>query len=122
MGLLNRYDLEYAEAIAGDIAVRLELIADESSGLTEIPRFQVADKIGIQLEFLSRLPGTYQEQELILAVERQTDDRRFVLDTVLIENELSAPMAAYWAEYKLQVVMRSISRFADATGMELGLG
>lgn len=82
----------------------------------------MADKIGIQLEFLSRLPGTYQEQELILAVERQTDDHRFVLDTVLIENELSAPMAAYWAEYKLQVVMRSISRFADATGMELGLG
>jgi len=59
MGLFNKFHLAYSAEIASDSAVRLELINDESSEIIEIPRLNILDKVGIQLEFLSKMPGTY---------------------------------------------------------------
>jgi hypothetical protein len=108
--VLNKFDLQYSNEIESDLAVRLELIYDERSEIVEIPRINVVEKVGIQLEFLSKLPGTYWHNELIAAVEQQEDDYKFVLDTVLIENDNSAPMAKYWDDYKLIVVKLYITQ------------
>jgi hypothetical protein len=58
-GILNKFDHHYSKEIESDVAVRLELINDESSEIIEIPRINVTEKIDIQLNFLSRMPGTY---------------------------------------------------------------
>lgn len=108
-GILNKFDHHYSKEIESDLAVRLELINDESSEIIEIPRINVAEKIDIQLQFLSRMPGTYWHNELIQAVENQQDDYKFVLDTVLIENDNSAAMSKYWDDYKLQTIISYLS-------------
>jgi len=56
---------------------------------------------------------------LIAAIEQQQGDPKFVLDTVLIENDNSAPLAAYWDDYKLQVVLGYMHRFGEAVGINL---
>jgi len=91
-GILNIFDCHYSKEIGSDISVRLELINDESSEIVEIPRINVVEKIDIQLQFLSKLPGTFHHNELIRAVEQQRDVNKFVLDSALIENDNSAPM------------------------------
>jgi hypothetical protein len=96
----------------------LELINDESSEIVEIPRINVTEKIDIQLNLLSRMPGTYWHNELIQAVENQKDDHKFVLDTVLIENNNSAAIASYWDEFKLQTVTNYILAFRKVTNIE----
>ena len=108
---VDRNNAEYPIDICIDLSVRMEFINDESSDLTEIPRYTLTEKIGLQLEFLSKLPGTYWHNKLIEAVEQQQDDFKFVLDTVLIENDSSAPMASYWFDYKLNFINESIIRF-----------
>jgi hypothetical protein len=58
--------------------------------------------------------------ELLEAISRQQDNHRFVLDVVLIENDNAAPMAPYWNDYKLNVIMEYMSSFANALGIDLG--
>ena len=107
---VDRFNNELTIGYACDLSVRLEFINDDSSEIMEIPRFTMDEKIGIQLEFLSKMPGTYWHNELIAAVEQQQDDYKFVLDTVLIENDNSAPLTPYWNEYKLELVSSAINR------------
>jgi hypothetical protein len=109
--ILNRSDLRYSEEIESDLQVRLLLIEDEGSELVEIPRINVAEKIAIQLQFLARMPDTYWHNELIKAVEQQKDDFKFVLDTLLIENDNSAPMAKYWDDYKIEIMFNYLYSF-----------
>ncbi|MDN5285693.1 MAG: hypothetical protein JWR38_1967 [Mucilaginibacter sp.] len=119
IGILNKFDLQYSKEIESDLAVRLELIGNESSEIVEVPRINVAEKIDIQLEFLSKLPGTFHHNELIRAVEHQRDDYKFVLDSALIENDNSAPMAIYWDDYKLQIIYTFITNFYTLIGIKL---
>ena len=116
--ILNKLDLQYAKEIEADIAVRLEMIDDESNTIVEIPRLNTVDKVDIQLQFLSRMPGTFHHNELIKAIEQQKDDYKFVLDTVLIENDNTVALAIYWDNFKLQVVFNYIQKFCDAIGFE----
>jgi len=117
--ILNLFDLRYSEDIESDLQVRLLLIQDEDSEIIEIPRINVAEKIEIQLQFLSRMPGTYWHNELINAVEQQQDDFKFVLDTVLIENDNSVAMGKYWEDYKLNIIYTYIEAFSTAVGLKL---
>jgi len=81
----------------------------------------VQDKVSIQLLFLSKIVGVYHYNDLIHAVEQQTDDYKFVLDVVLIENDMAAPMAQYWDDFKLQTVFNYIGHFANWIGIDLPL-
>lgn len=99
--------------VASDLLVRLELINDASSEIVEIPKLNVEDKIAIQTLFLKHFEGVYYYNEIQEAIDKQQDDHKFVLDTVLIENGNSAPMAPYWDEYKLRTVREYISRYAN---------
>lgn len=99
--------------VASDLLVRLELINDASSEIVEIPRLNVEDKIAIQMLFLKHFEGVYYYNEIQEAIDRQQDDHKFVLDTVLVENDNTAPMATYWDDYKLRAVMEYISRYAN---------
>jgi hypothetical protein len=110
IGVLNKFDLEYSDEIASDIAVRLELINDESSKIVEIPRLDIQEKIGVQLEFLSYMAGTLQHNELIAVVEGQQDDYKFILDTILMESENTLPMIPYWSDFKLKVTFTYINK------------
>jgi hypothetical protein len=107
---VDRLNNELTIGYACDLSVRLEFIDDDSSEIVEISRFTVDEKISLQLEFLSKLPGTYWHNELLAAVEQQQDDYKFVLDTVLLENDNCAPMAPYWDDYKLQFVSQAIKK------------
>jgi hypothetical protein len=102
-----------------DISVRLELINDDGSEIVEIPKLNVKDKIAIRTDFLKHFEGVVYYDELLEAISRQQYNHRFALDTVLIENDNAAPMALYWDDYKLNVVMEYISRFANAVGLTL---
>jgi hypothetical protein len=113
MTYVDRLNKEVTIGYACDLSVRMEFINDDSSEIIEIPRFTVDEKISMQLEFLSKLPGTYWHNELIAVVEQQQDDHKFVLDTVLIENDKSAPMYTYWDDYKLQVTISCINKFLN---------
>ena len=44
-------------------------------------------------------------QELISSVEEQRDYYKMVLDTILIENDNTAPIAPYWNEFKFAAVI-----------------
>jgi hypothetical protein len=104
------------ENVSSDLLVRLELINDDSSEIVEIPKLNVEDKIAIQTLFLKHFEGVFYYNEIQEAINRQQDDHKFVLDTVLIENDNAAPMAPYWDDYKLRTVMEYISRFGTAVG------
>ena len=104
--------------ISSDIAVRLEWVNDESSEIVEIPRLNVTDKVTMQLLFLSSFEGVMHLQELITAVENQKDDYRMVLDTVLIENDTTAPITAYWDEFKLNTILEYTNRFLMINGLD----
>jgi len=67
------------------------------------------------------MPGTYWHNQLIAAIEQQQDDYKFVLDDVLIENDNSAPMAPYWDDYKLKIVIAYLSKFIKAIGFNWDL-
>jgi hypothetical protein len=94
-----------------DISVRLELINDDSCEIIEIPKLNVKDKVAIQTDFLKHFEGVVYYNELLEAIRRQQDNHKFVLDTVLIENDNAAPMAPYWDDYKLKVVIEYIEAF-----------
>lgn len=113
MTYVDRLNNELTIGYACDLSVRLEFINDDSSEIIEIPRFTVDEKVSLQLEFLSELPGTYWHNELIQAVEQQQDDHKFVLDTVLIENDNSAAMFAYWQEYKIDITQNCFLRITN---------
>jgi hypothetical protein len=108
---VDRLTNELTISYACDLSVRLEFINDDSSEIIEIPRFTVDEKVSLQLEFLSKMPGTYWHNELIAAVEQQQEDHKFVLDTVLIENDNCAPMAPYWDDFKFKVVVTYLDQF-----------
>ena len=108
-------------SIESDISVRLLWLNDESSEIIEIPRLNIADKIAIQLLFLSNFGGVMHLQELVSAVEDQRDDYKMVLDTILIENSNTAPIAPYWDEFKLKTVFEYIMRFASLIGLDLSI-
>jgi hypothetical protein len=109
----DSFDKDLVEDVASDLLVRLELINDASSEIVEIPKLNVEDKIAIQTLFLKHFEGVYYYNEIQEAINRQQDDHKFVLDTVLIENDNSAPMAPYWDDYKLRTVREYISRYAN---------
>jgi hypothetical protein len=117
--LFDTIDLHLFDNDYDDIMVRLEWVNDESSQIVEIPRLNIEDKIAIQLLFLSNFHGVLFLQELISAVENQKDDYQMVLDTVLIENDSTAPMAPYWDNSKLQTITTYINNFANAVGIDL---
>jgi hypothetical protein len=52
-------------------------------------------------------------------VEQQQDDYKFVLDVVLLENELAAPMAPYWDDFKLKTVQYYLEKFTGIVGIAL---
>ena len=115
----NSADHIMPEEIASDLLVRLELIDDASSKIVEIPKLNVDDKIAIQTLFLNAFEGVCYYNELSGAVKAQQDDHRFVLDTVLVENENAAPMAPYWNDYKVRTVMEYLSTFASLIDIHL---
>jgi hypothetical protein len=114
----NSFDKPLVEDIASDLLVRLELINDASSEILEIPKLNVEDKIAIQTLFLKHFEGVYYYNEIQEAINRQQDDHKFVLDTVLIENDNSAPMAPYWDDYKLRTIREYIETFTQTLGLE----
>ncbi|SDE00590.1 hypothetical protein SAMN05216464_103309 [Mucilaginibacter pineti] len=88
--LLDMIDLPVIEP-----AALLKRLADENSDaseIVEIPRLDVPDKVSVQLLFLSNFPGVIHEDALKLAVEKQPDKNGFVLDVVLGENVVLAPL------------------------------
>jgi hypothetical protein len=117
--LVDKANMPLPVEIGSDIAVRLEWVSDQSSEIIEIPRLNVADKVDIQLHFLSNFDGVMHIQELIKAVENQKDDYKMVLDTILIENSTTAPMAYYWDDFKLSHVVTYIEMFTKAIGLEI---
>jgi hypothetical protein len=104
-------DKPLVDDIASDLLVRLELINDDSSEIVEIPKLNVEDKIAIQTLFLKYFEGVFYYNEIQEAINKQQDDHKFVLDTVLIENDNAAPMTPYWDDYKLRTVMEYIQTF-----------
>jgi hypothetical protein len=102
-----------------DISVRLELINDDSSEIVDIPRLNVQEKIAIQTDFLKHFEGVVYYNELIEAISKQQDSHKFVLDTVLIENDNAAPMAPYWDDFKLSVVLEYIRSFASVINIDV---
>jgi hypothetical protein len=117
LDLFDTIDLHLFDKDYDDIIVRLELLNDENSEIIEIPRLNIADKIAIQLSFLSNLNGAMHLQKLITAVENQKDDFKMVLDTVLIENKNTAHISPYWDDYKLSQVLSYIEVFFRSTGL-----
>ncbi|WP_345954768.1 hypothetical protein [Mucilaginibacter sp. PAMB04168] len=114
----DSYDKPLVEDAASDLLVRLELINDASSEIVEIPKLNVEDKIAIQTLFLKHFEGVYYYNEIQEAINNQQDDHRFVLDTVLIENDNAAPMAPYWDDYKLRTVTQYINIFGNTVGIK----
>jgi hypothetical protein len=113
----DSFDKPLVDDVACDLLVRLELINDESSEIVEIPKLNVEDKIAIQTLFLKHFEGVYYYNEIQEAINRQQDDHKFVLDTVLIENDNAAPMASYWDDYKLRTMLEYITTFSERLGV-----
>ncbi len=115
--ILNIYDLQYSLEIESDIAVRLERINDESSEIVEIPKLNVDDKVDIQLQFLSKIEGTYCHNDLLKAVYDQQD--ACALDEIPLRNANLEPMETYWDYYKLKTVLQYLTRFTESIGINL---
>ena len=58
-------------------------------------------------------------QELISSVEEQRDYYKMVLDTILIENDNTAPIAPYWNEFKFAAVIGYINQFISKIGHKI---
>jgi hypothetical protein len=101
--ILDKYNLRYDVKTEADLAVRLELLADEDSTIIEIPRLSVHDKKEIQQQFLSILSDKIHHRECLLAVNEQMDEDGFVLDSLLNRRSSLTGFIPYWETLKLQL-------------------
>ena len=118
-GLFNMIDLSMTPPEAEALIKRMADIDMEASEIVEIPRLNLQDKVAVQLLFLSKFPGVIHEEALRLAAEKQQDTGGFVLDAVLGREEVLAPMAPYWEDFKLKTIQYYLEKFTGLTGITL---
>jgi hypothetical protein len=115
--ILDMIELPVIEPAA--LLERLADIHSEASEIVEIPRLNIPDKVSVQLLFLSNFPGVIHEEALRLAVENQPDKNGFMLDVVLGENVVLAPMVPYWEDFKLKTIQYYLEKFTGVIGITL---
>ena len=98
---------------------RLADLDTEASEFVELPRLNVQDKVAVQLLFLSKFPGIIHEEALRLAAEKQQDTGGFVLDAALVREDVLAPMAPYWEDFKLKTIQYYLEKFTGLAGITL---
>ncbi|MEO8949966.1 MAG: hypothetical protein ABI308_16245 [Mucilaginibacter sp.] len=111
MTYVDRFYQELDVADANELSQRLATEDNEMSQVFEIPRFTIDEKMSLQLEFITNLPGGYHNSKLSAAVKQQPNDSSFVLDFVVGDNHNQAFIAKYWDEYKLETISRLINQF-----------
>lgn len=119
--LLSMIDLPITGSERTEILRRIEHIDSNCSEIVEIPPLNIADKVAVQLLFLSKFLGITYEEQLRLDVEQQRDDYRFVLDILLNTNDLLAPMPPYWEDFKLKTIQHYLEKFTRVVGISLRL-
>ena len=116
-GLFDMIDLSLAAPEAEALLKRIAAIDTEAFGIVEIPHLNLQDKVAVQLLFLSKFSRVIHEEELRLAAEKQQDTDGFVLDAVLNHEEVLAPMAPYWEDFKLKTIQYYLEKFTGLTGI-----
>jgi hypothetical protein len=119
--ILDKFSFRYPLDIEGDIAVRLELIAYRRMKIVEIPRMDISEKIGIQIQFLSILGDQLHQQEYTQAVIQQSETHGFVLDNLLKKYDSSAPLRSYWEHIKLQIAASHINKLILNAGIKINI-
>jgi hypothetical protein len=119
--ILDKFSLRYPVEIESDMAVRLELIAYKKMKIIEIPRMGIAEKIGVQMQFLSILSDELHHLEYIQGVIQQNETHGFILDNLLKQNESSATILPYWEHVKLQLAEDHIRKLRLGKGINLSL-
>lgn len=120
-GLFDMVGLSIMGSLAAELSGRMAGMDSEASGIVEIPRLNVQDKIAVQLLFLSKFPGVIHEEALRLAAEKQRDTDGFVLDMLLDKDDSVAPMAPSWDDFKLKTIQYYLEKFTGLIGITLRL-
>ena len=119
--ILDKFSLRYPLDIESDLAVRLELIAYKRMKITEIPRMSIAEKIGVQMQFLSILSDKPHHLEFIQGVIQQNEAHGFMLDALLKQYQSSAAIVPYWEDVKLQITAEHIRKLQLSQGVDISL-
>jgi len=120
--ILDKFSLRYPLDVESDLAVRLELVSYKRMKIIEIPRMDIAEKIGTQMQFLSILGDDQYQQEYIQAVIQQSETHGFVLDNLLKKHDSSAAIAPYWEHVKLQIAGMYVNKLTGNTGVKMEIG
>jgi len=119
--ILDKFSIRYHREVESDLAVRLELIAYKKMKIIEIPRMGIAEKIGVQIQFLSILSDKLHQLEYIQAVIQQNETHGFMLDNLLKQYQSSASILPYWEHVKLQLAADHILKLQLSEGVDLSL-
>ncbi|WP_461451698.1 hypothetical protein [Mucilaginibacter sp.] len=117
--ILDKFSLRYPVDIEADVAVRLELIAYKRMKIIEIERMSIAEKIGVQMQFLSILSDKLHQLEYMQTVINQNETHGFVLDTLLKQYHSSKSLVPYWEHVKLQLAADYINKLKLSRGIDL---
>jgi len=115
--LFDMVDLPIIANLSAELLKRLADLDSEHSEIAEIPRLNVQDKIAVQLLFLSKFPGIVHEEAVRLAAEKQGDVYGFVLDELLNQGDVLAPMEPYWENFKLKTIQYYLEKYTGLIGI-----
>jgi len=79
----------------------------------------IAEKIGVQMQFLSVLSDKLHHLEFIQGVIQQNEAHGFMLDALLNQYQSSATIVPYWDHVKLQITAEHIRKLQINQGIDI---
>ncbi|WP_183574391.1 hypothetical protein HDF18_02595 [Mucilaginibacter sp. X5P1] len=99
-----------------ELFMRMENCHRPFSGIVEICRFTIVQKVDVQRAFLKRL----HKWKYLIKVTDQQEEGTFILDEVLCKPEY-ALLEPVWRKFKLEVARYYVQSLSRATGIQVDL-